>query len=868
LALPGVVFAGLSCVKTAGPAAEGGREVRITDPRAARAYYDERLDALLPGIGADNLLDRQQPQLEFEQLCFAAGAPGRSVERVALCEGMIRRLGPETAYPARVWLLRQLARLCGEESVSGLEELLADADPYVRELARQALQNNPSPHAGEVLQNALAEEEEPAWRVALINALAGRREQAAVPQLVQLSTSDDVGIVHAALAALGSVGGAEALAAISTQLKSDSGDLREAAAAALMRCGEALLAAGERPQAEKVFADVWRESAAPALKAAALHGLAEARGAEALETLFEIAAGEDERLRLIAARFVVELAGPQVTRAIVRQVFGLPGDVQALLIIGLGERGDARGLPAVQQALTREDAAVRLAGVEALGWLGDHTAVMRLADVAAGSDETIAAAARRALARLRGAQVDETILKSAAVCRPEMAAVLIRSLGDRVYREAVPALIGLAGTAKPALVRAAAFETLGRLAAPDVLPELVPLIVRERDADALTAAEDAVVTLANQVADREKRADAVLAVHVETEGGPERARLIRVLGRLGGKRSLDVIRVALNDTDPAVLDAAVRALAAWPDAAVLEDLAYIARADEQEAHRILALRAYVRLVRLPSERTAEETVALLQRAFELARRPDERKLVLAALAEVFHPQALALAVEAAGDDALRKEAVVAATAVARALSVAAPDEVLAELDKLAAAGLDEAESKQVDEAHGFVQHFRHYITTWQVSAPYTLEDRKGEELFGAVFPPEDSAATDVVWKELPVTTPGAPWMFDLLKSIGGGQRCAYVRTWVWSETAQPARLELGSDDGVKAWFDGEPVHERDVVRALAPAQDQVEVELAAGWNPLMLKITQGSGEWGFCCGMTAPDGGTLEGVRFSGQQPE
>ena len=40
----------------------------------------------------------------------------------------------------------------------------------------------------------------------------------------------------------------------------------------------------------------------------------------------------------------------------------------------------------------------------------------------------------------------------------------------------------------------------------------------------------------------------------------------------------------------------------WPDAAVIADLLVIAREDRSQTNKVLALRGYVRVVALPSER--------------------------------------------------------------------------------------------------------------------------------------------------------------------------------------------------------------------------------------------------------------------------
>ena len=113
-----------------------------------------------------------------------------------------------------------------------------------------------------------------------------------------------------------------------------------------------------------------------------------------------------------------------------------------------------------------------------------------------------------------------------------------------------------------------------------------------------------------------------------------------------------------------------------------------------------------------------------------------------------------------------------------------------------------------------------------------------------------------------------PWVMDLLKALGGEQRVAYARTWVHCDQQQPARLELGTDDGVKVWLNRKVVHANNTFRGLQPGSDKVNVTLNAGWNPLLLKVTQLNQGWAFCARFRKPDGSHLDGLQFAAQRPE
>lgn len=79
----------------------------------------------------------------------------------------------------------------------------------------------------------------------------------------------------------------------------------------------------------------------------------------------------------------------------------------------------------------------------------------------------------------------------------------------------------------------------------------------------------------------------------------------------------------------------------------------------------------------------------------------------------------------------------------------------------------------------------------------------------------------------------------------------YVVAYAWAEFDMPeakrGQLGIGSDDAVKVWLNGEPVHERWASRAVQPDDDLVFVRFKAGRNRLLLKVQNGRESWGFAC---------------------
>jgi len=101
---------------------------------------------------------------------------------------------------------------------------------------------------------------------------------------------------------------------------------------------------------------------------------------------------------------------------------------------------------------------------------------------------------------------------------------------------------------------------------------------------------------------------------------------------------------------------------------------------------------------------------------------------------------------------------------------------------------------------------------------------------------------------------------DLKAAVGGDQRVAYLRAQLTSPSAQEAQIELGSDDGVKVWLNGEIVHTNNRLRGCIPGEDVFGVSLQEGLNVLLLKVNQGGGDWAACVRIVKPDGSYIDGL--------
>ncbi|MCZ6596542.1 MAG: DUF1549 domain-containing protein, partial [Planctomycetota bacterium] len=137
---------------------------------------------------------------------------------------------------------------------------------------------------------------------------------------------------------------------------------------------------------------------------------------------------------------------------------------------------------------------------------------------------------------------------------------------------------------------------------------------------------------------------------------------------------------------------------------------------------------------------------------------------------------------------------------------------------------------------------------WQVVGPF--EAPSGEEAFDTVWPPEADFtsgepvapvyANGLSWETRP------DWEDGRVHPLSGESSAFYLMRTIQSPTARRLLFSLGSDDSIRVWLNGELVHSNEVVRAAAPDQDSVVVDLPAGPSMVLIKIVNHGGPAGFC----------------------
>ncbi len=557
---------------------------------------------------------------------------------------------------------RELAVIGNRKAVPVLVGYLAN--PELSHMARYALETIPGSGVDRALRDEL-KRVKGRLLVGVIGGIGVRRDSKAVKPLSSLLHEADPAVAQATARALGDIGTTKAARAIEDALPKTASANRLAFCEGLLRCAETLAATRKTKDAIVIYDRLRGMTEVPnQVRAAALRGAILTRAKGGLELLKESLVSSDRVLFHATVRAALEMPGPEVTRVLTGVLAQLQAENQIVAMQTIGARGDAAAVPVLSIEAKRGAKANRVAAIRALAAIGDALSVNTLVELIGDSEKEIAQVAVDGLAGITGADANAAVLNLLKSSEASQRITGIDLVGRRRIVSAVPELL-TAASDPDAKVRSGALQRLGKLGTPAEVPALIKLLLGsfdERNLESLAGALSSICTGAGSPGPATGQVIAAVP-----EAKPEqKAALLNVLSAVGGEKALAAVRSALNDSNPIVREAAVRALADWPDGASASDLLQIVRAAKSSSERDLAFRGYVRLAR-ESETKAQSKLEMLREASALATSASERKLVLAGLGDVLTVKSLQLVTPYLSDAEVADEAGAVAVKIAEKL---------------------------------------------------------------------------------------------------------------------------------------------------------------------------------------------------------
>lgn len=797
------------------------------------------------------------------------GALARPDQASAHEQRLIDLLSSERSPEVRELACLQLRMIGTATAVPSLGGLLSD--PQLAPAARFALQTIPDAAATRALTNALGSVSG-ARQLGIINSLGERRDPGAVPALTALLATPEAATRNAALAALGKTGGEPALRcllAVATRLDPAFGEIEDLPEVplpadatntidpliltdALLLGADDVAGSGAIGLASEVYRRVYVSPAAPRhCRVAALHGALRAAPSIAMPVVLGTLQVEDPAVQGIGLSLARQFT-PEAVGMALAQLGDMTPTGQAALIRILAEREDPALGPRFLELTRSKAPAVRQAAIRALaGVEADAGAVQRLAEIAATTDPATAQAARDTLPRLHGYEVETAIREGALGAVADLRVELIHAIADRRMSAAVPTLLEAATTSNDA-VRIAALEALAFLAEPAHYPLLVEFLRAAESTEERVAALAALRRVGERIEDRDQCARLLAPVYDEA-GTPLKLEVLDLLGVLGGNTALRLVaNTAAQESNRRLRGRAIEVLAAWPDAAAIQHLFAVANSAADTGSRVLALQGYLRLLGLPTERPLSETARLHRLAIAVAKTPEDYGRILAGLARLPSVEALDTVEPFLADEAVRADAVRAILAIGPGTVGDAPERTGQALRRASSRCDSEDLKKTVDALLDRLATPDGVIRAWLLSGPYTGRGNLLEQS----FVPE-TRLNEVAWEPL-IAADGEVSFEGRFPETAN---VAYLRVVLRVAKPTKARLRVETGGAAKIWLAGQAVRPADPPPEAATESLVIDVDLRAGNNPMLAKVTRGAKPWRFTARLTDREDKPLTELR-------
>jgi type 1 glutamine amidotransferase/HEAT repeat protein len=656
---------------------------------ASATAQTDKVDTLIEDLKGYDWAKSRASLVQLNNLIKSQYANPAALKEIEL--KLVNTLNLNLSLAAKDFVCRQLAMIGTDRSVPALLEML-DA-PETANLGRYALERISSPTVNQGLLAKLKTVSDADTKIGIITSLGIRKSDEAVETIVGMAAGGDSRIADAAIQALGYTGSlksAEALKKLPQSVKTQN---------ALLCCADSLRAQEQTPEALAIYRGLYAKDNPSVIRAGALIGLIQmdAAGKDVQEAIV----GLDPVVGAAAAQQAAIVKDEALLQALASQMNTFPDPVKVQLFASFAANEKKIGRAQIEQILSQtNNKDVRIAAFRALAVVGDESTAEQLAGYAAKtSDRDEKKQAREALYRLSGKDVDAAILKKIASATSDsdeaMIVELVRATAERPVPSACGVLLKTARSTNRKL-SSEAVRALQSLAAPEQMNDLIDLLIEMPG----SAMEDAVIVVGSKIEDPDKRAQTILAKYDAVPNEASKVSMLHVLGKLGDKNSIGLLKKEFSSKNPTVREAAFRAMTDWPANDFVEEMKTLSQSGSDDKTKILAFRAYIRMLDASVDRNQQPRLDELIAAYSITPRLEEQKIVIGVLGRYGSIQALEFVKARLGDSTVKAEAEASLIQICEKLLKKNPSSVKPVLQKLKDTSTNESIKKQAEQLLG------------------------------------------------------------------------------------------------------------------------------------------------------------------------
>ncbi|MDR0336742.1 MAG: HEAT repeat domain-containing protein [Planctomycetaceae bacterium] len=565
--------------------------------------------------------DDFKPLLIIEQEVMKSMASAETKKQCAA--RLAALLNNQTTYAGRQFVCLQLQSVAGTAEIPILAEFLNQSDDA--ENARMALGCIPDDAALAPLRQKLVQKNIHArTRIGIIGTLSERNDKQSIPDFVALINSEDSAIATAAASALGHFG----TAGIEALQKAKNSISKVVVGSALIQAANDLVTQGKKDEALSLFLTLTHESIPQGIRRAACEGiLSQLSNQERKTVIIQWFFENDPAKNLVAVARLKELSSEQFDE-LFEKSDTMSTPIKIAIFEIATEKQNAKLLDSLIRLSQSKDVTERLTAIRSLGRLRNAAAVPTL--IAALQETALKDAATESLRQLPIEIVGTALMDT--LKKPELRNSAIDVIATIKYYHAIDTMIQLASN-EDENVTDSVITGLGRLCDPDDadLSRLIELYLKSRPGKHREKIERTIVIVCEKNPKPEERANRVLDLLAKRNTGLSNEILmimLPLLGKIGNQRVATILLPLLDDNHSEMQQSAIRAFCNWPNADYHNDLWNIATKNTSAVYRQWALRAYVRVVTLKSNRPETETLEMLKKAMEQANTESDRQWTL------------------------------------------------------------------------------------------------------------------------------------------------------------------------------------------------------------------------------------------------
>ena len=816
-------------------------------------YVEPNFDAVLESVKNYEYGDNRKSLTVIEDMIRVAHRNPGYLSRIE--QSLVSFLLSDATVASKRVIGKYFSVIANDSSAEPVSSLLDD--PELFETALYILERISDEPVNVLLREKLSAVNDNI-KVSIINTLGSRQDENAVSKLKEYIRSNNPDIATASATALGNIGTWKAAKVLKKSMKQTTGNQRQIIVNAYLKCGNLLLQTRDLKKAKKIFTHLSRPNESPVIRSAALRGLIQSSSGNAGSIILNALKESEPKIISTAISSISLLTNPRDISTVAKSVTQLPINGQIQLVSALSEHGkNSTVLEIIHNATQSEHAEVRLAALTALGDINLERSVHWLGDVSAHRKGKERTTARTSLYRLNGNNINSIILTKIPNADVKVKIELIRAVQKRRIVEGADLMVDLAKDDN-SFICIEAIKALQFIAGEAHISDCVELLKQsesDRDREAL---EKFIVVMAASHQIQESVGKEIMN-HLDAMSFMPKQTAIQILGQLGYEPSYESLTGFLSHDKKDIRKSAIKALSEWKNDSPLSTLFSVTKKAKSQSHKTLALRGIIRLIGLESDRSTEVTNDLYKRAMTLATNAQEKKTVLSGLSNVMSITAFQMAETYLPLANLKAEAALSCINIANGIHTKYPAECKSVLVKIISDISNESIKENAQLVLNQIEIFDDYITKWRMSEPFMATDKS---IFNTKFGPE--LTTYENWKSAPLMSdPNRYWYVDFAKIIKSMVAAIYMETEIWSDEEQTVRLEMGSNDGIKTWLNGQVVHVHDASRGVTAGEDVKEVTLQKGKNTLLMKIVNEGGGWGGCARFRRLDGGHLSNVKIN-----